>query len=223
MIRTRGLAFAWPRTAPLRFADVDVPPGGMLIVRSPSGAGKSTWLSILAGLLSGAQGEVVVAHQAVHALSIGQRDAWRARTVGLLPQRLWLSPAFDVAGNLALAAFAAGQVAGAQRVDQLLQQLDLGAVAHHRPQQLSGGQMLRAALARALVLRPQVLLADEPTASLDDDNAQRALQALAQASALHGSTLVVATHDARVQAAWPQVPVVHLVGNAVAPPGAQAA
>jgi putative ABC transport system ATP-binding protein len=214
MIRTQGLAMVWPGQAPLHFADVQLAQGCSLIVRAPSGAGKSTWLSILAGVLSPSEGEAVVAGQAMGQLTPGQRDAWRARSVGLLPQRLWLSPAFDVVGNLALAGFAAGQAVAPERVNHLLALLDLSGVASHRPQELSGGQMLRAALARCLVLKPRVVLADEPTASLDDANATRALQALAQACHADGSTLVVATHDARVQAAWPQTPVLALMGSA---------
>lgn len=216
MIRTRALALAWPGAVPLRFADVDLAQGGCLIVQAPSGAGKSTWLSILAGLLSPDEGEVVVAGQAVGALPAAQRDGWRASTVGLLPQRLWLSSAFDVAGNLALAGFAAGRAVNAQRLADVLQRLDLQAVAHHRPHQLSGGQMLRAALARALVLQPQVLLADEPTASLDDGHAAAVLALLQDAAQAQGATLLLATHDARVLAALPQAQRLHLAPAAAA-------
>lgn len=203
MIQTRNLAFAHPGTTPLVFADLDVPQGGTLLLRGVSGAGKSTWLSLAAGLRSPSSGQITVAGQPLGDLSGTARDTWRARAVGFLPQKLHLSDALTVHGNLALVYFAAGLAQDDVVIAQALAALGVGDLAGRKPHQLSGGQAQRVALARAVLLAPQVILADEPTASLDDEAAQAAL-ALLQASAQRcGATLVIATHDRRVAQALP--------------------
>jgi putative ABC transport system ATP-binding protein len=203
MIQTRGLAYRYADGVALHFPDVELPQGGVLLLRGRSGAGKSTWLSLVAGLLTPAAGELVVAGQSLPALRPVQRDAWRARHVGFLPQKLHLSPALSVAGNLGLAYYAAGLPEDGAAIHAALQALGVAELAARRPVQLSGGQAQRVALARAVLLSPRVILADEPTASLDDAAAQDAL-ALLQATAQRcGATLVIATHDARVRQALP--------------------
>lgn len=216
MIDTRGLAFAHPQSSPLRFPDVAVPQGGTLLLRGPSGSGKSTWLALVAGLLTPAEGEVVVAGQAVHALAGTARDRWRARTLGFLPQKLFLSEALSVADNLALVFFAAGLRVDRGAVDRALAALDLSALAGRRPSQLSGGQAQRVALARALLLQPRLLLVDEPTASLDDEACTAALDLLQRCAAGAGATLVVSTHDARVVQALPAAQTLRLAREAMA-------
>lgn len=203
MIQTRALRYAYPAGPELAFPDIDVPQGGTLLVRGRSGSGKSTWLALAAGLLAPTGGDAVVAGQALAGLSRTARDAWRGRSVGFLPQKLHLSEALTVARNLALAYFAIGRPADAARIAAVLQALGVGELAHRRPSQLSGGQAQRVALARALLLQPRVVLADEPTASLDDDAARAGLQLLQSSAREHGATLVIATHDARVAEALP--------------------
>ena len=204
MIETRGLKHVYPGAAVLHFDDVSVAQGGTLLLRGPSGSGKSTWLALAAGLLTPHAGEMVVDGQAVAALQAGERDRWRARCIGLLPQKLFLSEALSVAENLALVYFASGQPVDRHAIAGALQALELGAFTDRRPSQLSGGQAQRVALARALLLRPTVLLVDEPTASLDDAACAAALSVLQRAANQSGATLVIATHDARVMQALPQ-------------------
>ena len=204
MIRTRALSYEHPGGPALTFPDVDVAQGGVLLLRGRSGAGKSTWLALAAGLLTASAGEIEVADQSLSALGARQRDAWRAHHVGFLPQKLHLSEALTVAGNLELAYFAAALPVDRAAIEAALQALGVAALARRRPGQLSGGQAQRVALARALLLRPRVILADEPTASLDDEAAREALALLQMSAARCGATLVIATHDARVFAALPQ-------------------
>lgn len=210
MIETRALRYAYRQGPDLSFADVTVPQGGTLLLRGRSGAGKSTWLALVAGLLTPAGGELTVAGRALSALSGPARDAWRARTIGFLPQRLHLSEALTVEGNLALAYYAAGLRTDHDAIGRTLAALEVAPLATRRPAQLSGGQAQRVALARALLLEPRVILADEPTASLDDDAAAASLQLLRGSAARCGASLVVATHDARVREAWPDAAVLHL-------------
>jgi len=201
MIRTQALAFSYRGAQALQFPDVDVPQGGCLLLQGRSGTGKSTWLALVAGLRTASQGALHVAGADLAALSGAQRDAWRARNIGFLPQRLHLSAALTVAENLALPFLAAGLARDDAAIDHALQRLEVADLAHHRPHRLSGGQAQRVALARAVLLKPLVLLADEPTASLDDESAHAAIGLLHDSAAANGATLVVATHDQRA-AQW---------------------
>lgn len=204
MIETRGLKHAYPGGPVLHFDDVAVPQGGTLLLSGASGSGKSTWLALAAGLLTPRAGELLVAGQSVAALQAGERDRWRARCIGFLPQKLFLSEALSVAENLALVYFASGLSVDRAAVDRSLETLALRTLAARKPSQLSGGQAQRVALARALLLRPPVLLVDEPTASLDDASCAAALALLQQGATQTGATLVIATHDARVRQALPE-------------------
>lgn len=207
MIHSHGLQYTYPGGEPLRFGDVSAAQGDTLLLRGPSGSGKSTWLALASGLLTPTAGEVVADGQSVGVLAAAARDAWRARHIGFLPQKLHLSEALSVADNLGLVFFAAGLPVDRVAVAQALQALGLGALAARRPSQLSGGQAQRVALARALMLRPRVILADEPTASLDDVACVASLDLLRTCASELNATLVIATHDARVLQALPNAGV----------------
>jgi putative ABC transport system ATP-binding protein len=198
MIQTQGLAYQYVHGPLLRFADVDLPQGGVLLLSGPSGCGKSTWLALVAALVLPAEGTLTVAGQRLDALKIIASDAWRARAIGFLPQKLHLSNALTVQQNLAMAQWAAGVPQDDARIATALRALHVHDLARRLPAQLSGGQAQRVALARAVLLQPQIILADEPTASLDDDSAADAVGLLVQTARQHGATLVIATHDARV-------------------------
>jgi putative ABC transport system ATP-binding protein len=198
VIRTQALQYHYPGGQTLVFPDVEVPQGGVLLLSGPSGCGKSTWLSLVAALVPTSAGHLTVADQALGALKNAAADAWRARTVGFLPQKLHLSAALTVQQNLALAYWAAGLPEDASAMHTVLDQLGVLALAARKPAQLSGGQAQRVALARAVLLRPRVLLADEPTASLDDAAAADAIDLLLVTAQGQAATLVIATHDARV-------------------------
>jgi putative ABC transport system ATP-binding protein len=210
VIQTHELAYRYPKGPALAFPDAQVEQGGTLLLQGRSGAGKSTWLALLAGLLTPTAGHLRVAGQDLAALARGERDTWRGRTIGFLPQRLHLSDALSVERNLALAFFAAGLPEDRAAIRTALDALEVGALAQRRPQQLSGGQAQRVALARATLLQPRVLLADEPTASLDDAAAASAVALLLATARRCGATLVLATHDARVRAALADAQVLRL-------------
>ena len=204
MIASRALQYRYAAGPLLAFPEVAVPQGGVLLLRGRSGAGKSTWLALAAGLLGPTAGDITVAGQSLAALKPVARDAWRARSIGFLPQQLHLSQALSVADNLALAYFAAGLPADPPAIAAALKALGVAELAQRKPAQLSGGQAQRVALARAVLLNPKVILADEPTASLDDEAAQDALALLQTTARRSGATLVIATHDARVLQALPE-------------------
>ncbi len=206
MIQTRGLAYRYPGADAgddLQFPDAEVAQGTVLLLSGPSGCGKSTWLALVAGLVAPTAGTLEVAGQRLDALPSVAADAWRARAIGFLPQKLHLSAALTVQQNLAMAQWAAGQPEDASAIATTLAALGVAELARRLPAQLSGGQAQRVALARAVLQQPRVLLADEPTASLDDDAAADAVGLLLATARSHGATLVIATHDARVAALIP--------------------
>ena len=199
MISCRQLAYHYASGPALAFADLEIAQGGVLLLKGASGAGKSTWLALAAGLLKPTSGEVTVAGQALSQLDAAHSDAWRAKAIGFLPQRLHLSAALSVHSNLALAQWAAGQKTDDHAIAQALAALGVQDLAKRKPAQLSGGQAQRVALARAVLLQPRVILADEPTASLDDDAAAAGLDLLYTTAQRLNATLVIATHDNRVK------------------------
>lgn len=201
MLISENLSFSYPRGAVMRFPDFALSQGDVLLLQGTSGSGKSTLLALCCALLSGASGRLEAAGQDVLVLRGSERDAWRGRTVGFLPQKLHLSESLTVRGNLQLAFFAAGLVEDASKIDMTLQALGVLDLADRRPSSLSGGQAQRVALARAVLLSPKIILADEPTASLDDEAASQAMALLLQAALRCGASIVVATHDARVRQA----------------------
>ena len=206
MIRARGLAYRYGAGPQLQFADVDLPQGGTLLLQGRSGAGKSTWLALVAGLRAATGGDLFVAGIQLGTQRGAELDAWRARCIGFLPQKLHLSSALTVADNLALAYFAAGRPRDDAVITQALAQVGVAELAGRKPHQISGGQAQRVALARAVLLQPELLLADEPTASLDDEAAADALALLQTSAAACGASLVIATHDQRVVQALAGVP-----------------
>lgn len=198
MLAWGGLRHRYAGGAEVAYADFMLPTGRHLLLRGASGSGKSTLLALLAGLLRVQQGLLSVAGTELQGLSPRALDAWRGATLGVVPQRLHLSDALTVAENLALPALAAGQRADTARAAALLAALGIADMAARRPHQLSVGQAQRVALARALMRRPRLLLADEPSASLDDEHALHMLALLLTTAEREGCTLIIASHDGRV-------------------------
>lgn len=197
MIRTHQLLVTWPNGRSIAFPNIELTKSATLCLRGPSGSGKSTWLAMVAGLLSPTSGDLEVLSQPLRQLSQAQRDAWRARHIGFVPQATYLSSALNVANNLDLVTYASGITPQKQHQQHLLQSLQIEQLLEHRVANLSQGQRLRVVLARALLLQPQLLLVDEPTANLDDDLAHAALDLLLAQAQEHQCGLVVATHDPR--------------------------
>jgi putative ABC transport system ATP-binding protein len=170
----------------------------------PSGSGKSTLLNILAGILPPASGAVTLDGESLYPPA-ARGDQWRAQRIGMVPQKLHLLPSLTARDNVKLALYLCGRPAVSAEIDRLLDRLGLQPRAGAKPADLSVGEQQRVAIARAIIGGPQLLLADEPTSSLDDDNAQRAVDLLFEAARLAGALLVVATHDARIRARFARV------------------
>jgi putative ABC transport system ATP-binding protein len=199
MISVHGLAHRYRAVTALRLPQWRVTQGERWAVLGPSGSGKSTLLHIVAGLVRPSEGEVEVSGQDLRKLEGSTLDRWRGATVGIVLQALHLLRHLSVRDNLRLAQYLAHLPQDETRIDDTLRALGVGDKAARRPAELSQGERQRVAIARAVVNRPKLLLADEPTANLDDAAAAAAVDLLIGQAARHGATLVVATHDARVK------------------------
>ena len=204
MLSVRGLRHAYSGRTVLSIDEWDVPQGEASLVMGSSGSGKSTLLAIIAGLLSATAGSVKVGDTEVTGLTPAQRDRFRARTIGLVPQTLHLIGVLTVRENLGLARDVAGLEADPAAIDGALAALGIGELAGQRASHLSVGEAQRTAVARAVVNRPKLILADEPTAALDDVNCEKALALLTDQAKACGATLVVATHDRRLLPYFPR-------------------
>ena len=163
----------------------------------PSGVGKTTLLHVLAGILRPTSGSVTLDGEVLYPAA-DRNDRWRASRIGVIPQLLHLLPSLSALDNVRLAQYFVGSAeSGTARA--LLKDLGLQARLNARPEKLSVGEQQRVAIARAIVNKPRLLLADEPTSSLDDSNSERAVELLFEAARMTGALLVVATHDARIR------------------------
>jgi ABC-type lipoprotein export system ATPase subunit len=171
--------------------------GEFVVVTGPSGAGKSTLLHIAGGLDAPDSGTVAVAGQDVWAKSARTRAAFRRRNLGFVFQFFNLVPMLSAVENVSLPLVLDGMPARTAdaRAEELLQRVGLGDRARHRPAELSGGQMQRVAVARALVARPSIILADEPTGNLDSHSSTEVLDLLRSLSDEQDASVVLVTHD----------------------------
>ena len=200
MVKVEGLRHGHGSREILDISTWQVDAGERCLVTGPSGSGKSTLLHLLAGLATPRAGSVRVADQDLAGLSPAARDRFRGRSIGLLLQSFHLLDTLSVFDNVRLARHLAGLPEDGARCGEVLEELGVAEFARAHPSTLSHGQAQRVALARAVVNRPAVLLADEPTSSLDDESCERVAALIEAEAERHGATLVVATHDSRLLA-----------------------
>ena len=199
MLVVEDLIAGYGRTALARLPELRVESGQSALLLGPSGSGKTTLLLAIAGLADIMGGAVRIDEVELKALTARARDRFRGRQVGLVLQDLHLIAGLSTLDNLLLAPFAAGVGQDRARALALLDELGLEAVARRPAETLSRGQAQRAAIARAMLLQPKLILADEPTASLDDDACARVGDLLLRAAQETGAALVIATHDQRLR------------------------
>jgi ABC-type lipoprotein export system ATPase subunit len=205
----------------LRGVDIEVSPGEFLALRGASGAGKSTLLHLLGGLDRADQGEIHLDGAALGRLSANALTRLRNRTIGFVFQAYHLLPELTALENVCLPA-RIQRVPAAQaeaRGRALLERVGLAARVDHKPYELSGGEQQRVAIARALINRPELVLADEPTGNLDSHTGDGIIELLCSLRSEQRTTLVIATHDARVAARAPRV--VELVDGLIVKSGRQ--
>jgi ABC-type lipoprotein export system ATPase subunit len=186
----------------LRGASFAVPPGRKVAITGRSGSGKSTLLHLAAGIDTPTTGAVLVAGRDLGRMSEARRTLARRDGIGLVFQFFHLLPHLTVRDNVLLPAWIAGDAPrdAARRAEDLLARVDLGSRAGDAVRKLSGGEMQRVALCRALLRRPRLLLADEPTGNLDDDNSRMVMDLLLRLAEEEESTLIYVTHSRELAA-----------------------
>jgi putative ABC transport system ATP-binding protein len=184
----------------LRGVSLEVPPGQLTAVMGPSGSGKSTLMHILAGLDKPTSGEVTIAGTAISKLNDSDLTKLRRNHIGFIFQFFNLLPMLTAEENVLLPLSIAGEKPDRKWVDELLGRIGLADRRTHRPSELSGGQQQRVAIGRALVSRPTIVFADEPTGNLDSATSGEILDLMRSSVDTYGQTTVMVTHDARAAA-----------------------
>ncbi len=187
-------------TQVLREVDLEVRQGECVFLAGPSGSGKSTLLSIIGCILSADEGEVRLLQHNVHSLTTARRATVRRNHIGFVFQKFHLIRGLTAAENVAVPLILSGQHQriARQRAVELLAAVGLADKVNSRPRNLSTGQCQRVALARALSADPELILADEPTASLDAESGHEAIMLLRRLTSEQGKTAIVVTHDQRI-------------------------
>ncbi|MBO0400124.1 ABC transporter ATP-binding protein [Aeromonas veronii] len=175
--------------------DLALPAGEITLLLGQSGCGKSTLLNLIAGLIAPDEGEIWLGETRIDTRSPDERARLRGRHFGIVYQDFNLLPTLTVAENLALPLAINRLPPDEARIDQLLHRLDMSHKRHAWPEQLSGGQRQRVALARALIHQPGWLLADEPTGSLDEHNAEQVMALMVAAVRDTGAGLLLVSHN----------------------------
>lgn len=181
---------------------VDIHEGEFVALVGPSGSGKSTLLHLLGGLDKPTSGEIVVGGKNVSSMNDRQLSKFRNQTIGFVFQSFYLQPFLTLRRNIEVASMPQrmGRAERKLRIESLARQVGLYDRLSHRPHELSGGQIQRAAIARALLNRPAIILADEPTGNLDSANSRDIISLFQQIREQYHTTIVIATHDNEIAA-----------------------
>jgi len=202
MISIQSVAHHYNGSNLISFKDWQIKDGEQWLLLGESGSGKTTLLHILTGILKPKQGEVTIKDTSIYTLSSKKLDQFRGRNIGIVFQKPHLIKSLTVGENLALAQSFAQLPENQERINEVLDSLGIADKKKSYPNELSQGQLQRVSIARAVINKPALLIADEPTSSLDDKNATAVLTLLMQQSGINNATLIVATHDKRVKDAF---------------------
>jgi lipoprotein-releasing system ATP-binding protein len=199
MISSKNLRFAYSSQKKFSFPDITCKDKETLLILGQSGKGKTTLLHLLALLITPDSGEIVIASKPAIGLTPIQVTEMRAKYVGIIYQRPHFVSSLSVLDNILLSNYLANQKQDHIKAKQLAEQLGFAEHLSKKTSQLSQGEQQRVSIARSLMNNPNVILADEPTSNLDDNNCQKVIELLKKQSASIGASLVVVTHDQRLK------------------------
>lgn len=199
MITIKDLTFSYSESTKFRFPDFSCNASEVLLVTGNSGVGKTTLLHLLGGLLVPSEGFVLIDNQLLNDLSGKKLDHFRGKNIGIILQQNHFIEAFSVLENVIIASYLASGKNKKEKAKEILTHLGLEEHLHKLPSQLSIGQQQRVSIARALINEPKVILADEPTSSLDDENAFKVSDLLKNLADEFKVTLIIVTHDTRLK------------------------
>lgn len=203
MIQTQNITFSYAEKVNFVFPDIRAENGEALLITGGSGKGKTTLLHLLGGLLRPKKGSISIGETELSSLSEKQLDQFRGKNIGLVLQQSHFVEALSVLENVVLASWLATGKKAEEKAKLLLKQLDLEDQMYKLTSQLSIGQQQRVSIARALINEPRLLLADEPTSSLDDENAFKVATLLSDLSKEYKASLIIVTHDQRLKDRFP--------------------
>ncbi|GAB4246141.1 MAG: ABC transporter ATP-binding protein [Ekhidna sp.] len=198
MLEIKSLIHTYGDTR-LKYPDWEVAKGDHSLILGNSGCGKTTLLHLIGGLMKPSEGSILINNEDLVSKNGRSLDHFRGAHVGIIFQRPHLVRSLTVKENLALAQWLAKQKVDHNRIASVLEQLGILQLKNRKAHQLSQGQSQRVSIARAIINNPLLLLADEPTASLDDENCMKVVALLKEQAESTASTLVIATHDQRVK------------------------
>lgn len=199
MLQTTNIEFQYNPNQKFRFPDIRCEQGSHWLILGQSGCGKTTLLHLLGGLMNPHKGKIIVQNQDITLLSETDLDHFRGQHIGIVFQKSHLITALTVEENLLTAQYLAGAKQDREKVKTMLEKLNLGEKLKSKPQQLSIGEQQRVSIARALINNPVLILADEPTSSLDDHNCKEVVSLLLEQSKASNATLLIVTHDGRLK------------------------
>lgn len=199
MIYTKDLKFSFNEKTTFAFPDLKNQASETLLITGNSGKGKTTLLHLLGGLLRPHSGTIFIQDTTISSLSEKDLDQFRGKNIGLVLQQSHFVASLNVLENVVLASWLATGKKATEKAVALLKELDLEDQMYKLPSNLSVGQQQRVSIARALINEPKLLLADEPTSSLDDENAAKVADLLAHLTKEYNASLIIVTHDQRLK------------------------
>ncbi|MDG1041091.1 MAG: ATP-binding cassette domain-containing protein [Polaribacter sp.] len=199
MLQTTNLSFSYLNSASFDFPDIELKNNEHLLILGASGIGKTTLLHLLAGILTPNKGVITINNEVITNLNPKKLDTYRGANIGLILQNTSAIASLSVYENLEARLFFSKISNKEKVVDTILEQLDLTLVKKQKPNTLSTGQLQRLGIALGVIHRPKIILADEPTSSLDDKNCALVINLLKAQAKIANANLIIITHDQRIK------------------------
>ncbi|MFN4234746.1 MAG: ABC transporter ATP-binding protein [Bacteroidia bacterium] len=203
MISAKNLHFSYNTATQFIFPDINCNAGEVLIISGKSGTGKTTLLHLLGGILKPISGQIIIDYTEINTLNEKQLDKFRGNNIGIVFQKANFISSLNVLENLELASWLATKNKQTEKAKKILSQLDLSSHLHKKPTELSVGQQQRVSIARAIINEPKLILADEPTSNLDDENCFNVATLLSETAKAINAALIIVTHDSRLKDKFP--------------------